>query len=249
MTMHTVAIHFSIIIPAYNEERLLPRLLNSIEVARSNYSGGREAVEVIVADNSSTDRTTHIAAAHGCRVIQVAKRSIAATRNGGARVACGETFCFIDADSEIHPQTFDAIREALSNTNVIAGTTGLHLERQSPGLLVAFYFLKMLTWATKIDAGVVFCGREDFLAVGGYNENLLYAEDVAFLLALKRRGRTSGRKLACLKGVEALGSSRKFDEHGDWHYFSLFFRAGLSLIRGKVSSQKFADSYWYKPKR
>lgn len=42
---------FSVVIPAYNEEQYLPRLLDSIEVARSNYSGGREEIEVIVGDN------------------------------------------------------------------------------------------------------------------------------------------------------------------------------------------------------
>ena len=35
----------SIIIPAYNEEKYLPRLLESIDIARSNYSGGRDTVE------------------------------------------------------------------------------------------------------------------------------------------------------------------------------------------------------------
>ena len=99
---------FSIIIPAYNEEKYLPRLLESIETARSHYSGGRDAVEVIVADNCSTDRTAEVAAHHGARVVLVAKRRIAAARNGGALVATGEILCFIDADSAIHPQPLNS---------------------------------------------------------------------------------------------------------------------------------------------
>src|SRR5258708_15760697 len=75
---------FSVIIPAYNEAEYLPRLLNSIEVAKSNYSGGPEAVEVIVADNLSTDRTAALAAARGAQVITVTKRRIAAARDSGA---------------------------------------------------------------------------------------------------------------------------------------------------------------------
>ncbi|MBK6534572.1 MAG: glycosyltransferase [Deltaproteobacteria bacterium] len=51
----------SIIIPAYNEEAYLPRLLESIEVARERYGAGRGAVEVIVADNGSTDGTAAVA--------------------------------------------------------------------------------------------------------------------------------------------------------------------------------------------
>src|SRR5882724_10016787 len=58
---------FSVIIPAYNEAEYLPRLLDSIEVAKYNYSGGTEAVEVIVADNCSTDRTAEVAAARGAQ--------------------------------------------------------------------------------------------------------------------------------------------------------------------------------------
>jgi hypothetical protein len=57
---------YSLIIPAYNEERLLPRLLDSLDIARASY-GDRGAVEVIVADNGSTDRTAEIAADRGCR--------------------------------------------------------------------------------------------------------------------------------------------------------------------------------------
>src|SRR2546422_10742779 len=100
---------FSIIIPAYNEERYLPRLLESIESARSNYSGGRDTIEVIVADNCSTDRTAQVAADHGARVIPVAKRRIAAARNGGARGSVGKSLCVSDAASAGHPQTLDTI--------------------------------------------------------------------------------------------------------------------------------------------
>ena len=114
---------FSLIIPAYNEERLLPRLLDSVDGARSAYADAdsveadsieadsieADSIEVIVADNMSTDRTAQIAAARGCRVVRVAKRVIAAARNGGAQVARGEILCFIDADSRVHPQTFVAI--------------------------------------------------------------------------------------------------------------------------------------------
>ena len=96
---------FSVVIPAYNEEKFLPRLLASVKVAASNYSGGRDQIEVVVADNDSTDGTAEVANQHGARVAHVAKRRIAAARNGGARAASGEILCFIDADSAIHPNT------------------------------------------------------------------------------------------------------------------------------------------------
>src|SRR5438132_10817488 len=114
---------FSVIIPAYNEEQYLPRLLESIEIARSNYSGGSEQIEVIVADNDSNDRTAEVAAAHGARVVHVAKRRIAAARNGGAHAAHGEILCFIDADSAVHPQTFNEVDRAMKTGRYIDGFT------------------------------------------------------------------------------------------------------------------------------
>jgi len=44
----------SLVIPAYNEEKYLPRLLDSVDAARARFAG-RGDVEVIVADNVSTD--------------------------------------------------------------------------------------------------------------------------------------------------------------------------------------------------
>ena len=57
----------SLIIPAFNEEKLLPRSLDAVQQARAQYRGGPQAIEVIVADNRSTDRTPEIARAAGCR--------------------------------------------------------------------------------------------------------------------------------------------------------------------------------------
>ena len=49
--------HYSIIIPAYNEEELLPQTLKAINKAMAGVS--RYSGELIVTDNNSTDRQTH----------------------------------------------------------------------------------------------------------------------------------------------------------------------------------------------
>ena len=236
---------FSIIIPAYNEEQYLPRLLDSIDLARSNYSGGPAAVEVIVADNDSNDRTAEVAAAHGARVVRVEKRCIAAARNGGGRVARGEIVCFIDGDSALHPQTFDAIDKAISSGRYVAGFTGVTLERKSVALLITYCLMMPMVFLTGIDTGLVFCRREDFDAVGGYDESRLYAEDVVFPLALRRLGRTRGQRLTRLPQVKALGCTRKFDQFGDWHYFWMLGHVFKSLVTWNWHDESLAERYWY----
>jgi glycosyltransferase involved in cell wall biosynthesis len=242
-------LRFSIIIPAYNEEQYLPRLLDSIDAARSNYSGGAEAVEVVVADNDSTDRTAEIAAARGARVVRVAKRRIAAARNGGGHAARGEIVCFIDGDSAVHPQTFNAIAGAIASGRYVGGSTGLTLERKSFGLLVTYCLGAPLVLLTGMDSGVVFCRREDFEAVGGYDEDYMYAEDLLFLMALRRLGKTRGQRLTRLPKIRALGCTRKFDQFGDWHYFGMLGHAIKSLITGNWHDKNLADRYWYKSGR
>jgi len=240
---------FSVIIPAYNEEKYLPRLLESIETARSNYCGGRDAIEVIVADNCSTDRTAEVAADHGARVVPVAMRRIAAARNGGARAAVGEILCFIDADSAVHPQTFDAIDRTMTSGRYVWGVTGGVLERKSFALLINYCLMMPMVLLTGLDIGLSFCRREDFEAVGGYDESRLYAEDVILPLALRRLGRTRGQRTTRLPQVKALGCTRKFDQFGDWHYFWMLGHAMKSLITSNWHDEKLADRYWYNPGR
>lgn len=237
---------YSVVIPAYNEERLLGRLLDSLDVARSAY-GPRDAIEVIVADNVSTDRTGEIAAGRGCHVATVEKRVIAAVRNGGARIARGEILAFVDADSQVHPRTFVEIDRALATGCVVGGATGVTLERRSPGIVMAYLTMLPIALVTGMDTGVVFARRQDFEELGGYDETRLVAEDVAFLLALKRLGRARGQRLRRVTSAKVIVSTRKFDEFGDWHVFAMI-REGIRHLLGRPPTE-FTDRYWYKPNR
>ena len=107
----------SFIIPAYNEEQLIGRTLAALHAAARVVG---EPYEVVVVDDASTDRTAAIASARGARVVSVAHRQIAATRNAGARAASGETFFFIDADTVVTEQTVKAAVKAMASTTTLA---------------------------------------------------------------------------------------------------------------------------------
>ena len=249
MTQDKPLPRLSLVIPAYNEERFLPRLLDSVDAAASRYAHGAAAIEVIVADNASTDRTAELARQRGCRVVPVAKRCIAAARNAGGHAARGEIVGFVDADMRIHPETFDAIEKALLSDRVVGGATGCTLERWSVGLAVTFAMFLPMVWLTRFDTGVVFCRRSDFLATGGYNESLRLAEDVAFLYALRGVGRRQGKRLTRLKNVKAVASTRKFDDHGDWHYLTTIPFWTLAYLFKKSGALGEIERYWYEPRR
>jgi glycosyltransferase involved in cell wall biosynthesis len=239
---------FSLVVPAYNEEQYLPRLLDSVEVARRAYGGGPSAVETIVADNASTDATAAIAEERGCRVARVEKRAIASARNGGAALASGEVVCFVDADSRLHPATFDRI-DVVLQPHVVAGATGVRPERWSAGFAATWALFIPFVWMTRMDTGVVFCRRVDFEAIGGYDERLLFGEDVDFLLRLRRLGRSRGQRLARMSGAKTIASVRKFDEHGEWHYLTVMPKVGIGWLLGRETGRAFADRYWYRPNR
>jgi glycosyltransferase involved in cell wall biosynthesis len=242
-------LRISLVIPAHNEERYLPRLLDSVDEARARWRTGPEGLEVIVVDNASTDGTAALAEERGCRVVTVEERRIASVRNGGAAAARGEILCFVDADSELHPETFNAIVEALATGRVVAGASGVRMERWSTGIAVTYAIFMPMVWLTRMDTGVVFCRRGDFEAIGGYDERRFFGEDVQLLWDLRRIGRRRNQRLIRLRTVKALGSTRKFDIHGDWHYLSDLFRLLPKMLWSPRATSEFADKYWYGEQR
>jgi glycosyltransferase involved in cell wall biosynthesis len=246
---------FSLIIPAWNEQAYLPRLLDTVDEARRTYTGGAEAIEVIVTDNDSTDRTAEIARDRGCRIAHVERRRIACARNGGAAEARGEVLCFVDADYRIHPETFNVIDRELATGRFIGGATGIRLERWSLGIAVTAGVIIGLLRLFRMDGGVWFCRREDFDAVGGYDESVPISEDVRLLWALRRLGRRRRpkQKLSCGRSTgppaKALVSVRKFDKHGDWHFLRDTVRLVYWMALRPHKFEAHVQQYWYEDER
>jgi hypothetical protein len=92
---------------------------------------------------------------------------------------------------------------------------------------------------------VVFCRREDFVAVGGYDESRPIAEDVDLMLRLKRHGRKLGRRFVRLRGVKAVTSTRKFDDYGDWHFWPTALQVGMLMLFSRQGFERKIKTYWY----
>ncbi len=59
--------------------------------------------------------------------------------------------------------------------------------------------------------------REDFAAIGGFDERFVSVEDVDFARRLKAYGRTKGKHFGHLFKAHIVTSCRKWDQFGDWY--------------------------------
>ena len=229
----------SFIVPAHNEEALLGRTLSAIH---ESVRVSREPYEILVVNDASTDRTVEIALEHGVRVISVSHRQIAATRNAGAVAATGDILIFVDADTMVTEPALRAAIDALRRGAVGGGAAVRFDEGRLPfyARVLEFLLPPVLRILRLAPGCFVFCTRQAYLAVGGFDEALYVTEEVGFAQRLKRQGRfvilrefviTSARKLRTRSAFQLL-----------W--------VGLRLALGGGRSIRRRDGleYWYGPR-
>lgn len=92
--------YLSVIVPTYQGERVLPLSLAALRGSTLP----REAWELIVVDDASTDRTDTVAAAYADTVVRLpgSPHGPAYARNRGFEVARGDIIVFVDADVCVH---------------------------------------------------------------------------------------------------------------------------------------------------
>lgn len=176
------------------------------------------------------------------RVLSVNLRHIAATRNAGARAALFDTLVFVDADSGVTSALLAGALKALSD-GAIGGVGKVKLcgrptffETSMVGVLNFCFRL------AKIAPGCfIFCKKEAFLHVGGFDETLFVAEDVAISRALGLRGAFA------MLHEHVLTSDRKMRTHGAGAHFALMRQV---LKRGgQVFRDKKDLDLWYGERR
>ena len=229
----TTGIVISFIVPAYNEEA---ELLGTLRALRSAADGHEH--EIVLVDDASTDATGSIGEEFGARVISIERRQIAAARNAGAAAARGNVFIFVDADTRIGPEHVRGAVEALKS-GCTGGGARLATDREIP--LWGRIFFRVFTtlyFGLNLGAGAfLFTTRENFSAIGGFDEIYFASEEIFFTIALKRLGRFR------LLREPAMTSGRKLRMYSGWKIFT----RSLSLIFGGprgVMSRKKLDM-WY----
>ncbi|MGD2270957.1 MAG: glycosyltransferase [Desulfobacterales bacterium] len=234
---------FSVIIPARNEERFIGRCLESIKSATRRIT---DPVEIITALNRCTDSTEDIARNHDAIIVKEDSKNLARIRNAAARAASGDIIVTIDADSQMTPNMFEEIHKHLSSGRYIGGGVIVLPERVSMGICMSLWLVIPVVLLYRVSAGLFWCYRKDFLAIGGFDEKLVSAEDIDFARRLKSYGKKEGKRFKTLTKAYIVTSCRKFDRFGDWYLFKNP-RLVWTILKG--NNQKAADGFYYEVDR
>src|SRR5439155_3363451 len=125
-------VKISIIVPAFNEEKLIVGSLRTIQAAASAFDAVGWEHELIVCDNNSSDNTAQLARAAGAGVVFEAINQIGRARNRGASEARGEWLVFVDADSRPSEGLFAEVAKAMQSGRCLAGGSTVKLEGRYP---------------------------------------------------------------------------------------------------------------------
>lgn len=205
---------YSVIIPAFNEEELLPATLVALYEAMKEIN---RPGQIIVVDNNSTDATAEIAKAHGALVVFEPINQISRARNAGVAAATGSFLVFVDADSLVSAGLLGLALSQLDSGRCCGGGSTVQFDETNEK---AEKILRFWTWVSikySLAAGsFMFCLREGFEAIGGFSESVYAGEEIWFCRSLKRWGTDRDMVFKILTQSPVVTSFRKFHWYPAW---------------------------------
>jgi cellulose synthase/poly-beta-1,6-N-acetylglucosamine synthase-like glycosyltransferase len=210
--------NLAFVIPAYNEEALIGKCVESVlaEVKRS----GRD-VDIVVVNNNSTDRTREIAASYpGVRVVDELQKGLVSARDGGFQATTAELVANIDGDTIVPAGWLDTVFREFEKDEKLVCLSGPYvyydLGTWDRFLVSMFYALTWLIYVINryvlrvgsvVQGGNFVFRRDAWIKAGGFNREIkFYGEDTDVAVRLSKVGKvkwtyilkmlTSGRRLA-----------------------------------------------------
>ena len=236
----------SIIVPAFNEEKLLPATLAAIRESSAVFAEAAWQWELIVCDNNSTDRTADVAREAGAAVVFEPVNQIARARNSGAAVATGEWLLFVDADSTPHRELFERVAELVRSERVLAGGCVVRTDVAHALFDALTGLWNQVSQRMKWMAGsFVFCRAEAFRTIGGFDERLYASEELDLSGKLKRLARQRRQEVVIIADQTLLTSGRKVRLYSKWELLAL---QAQSLVLPWLTMHR-RQSFWYDGRR
>jgi hypothetical protein len=237
--------YLSIIIPTLNEEECLPRLLK--DLSQQIF----QDFEVIVVDGQSDDSTAKKARnmeklLPAFKLIKSPKRNVCSQRNMGAKAAKAKTLVFVDADCRLDP----AFLLGLSYRWQIMGVKVLsfwikpdEINRQNESVSLAVNLFRELQNTFKpmfLLESLFAVDKHSFLAAGGFDETVKYAEGSRLIKSLTKNGCIS----KIVRDPAYTFSLRRLRELGLLKMASTMARLELSNLIGKDYQNLLANKLY-----
>lgn len=232
-------VSYSIIIPAYNEELFIAECIKWVNASMESID---MVGEIIVVDNNSTDDTSAIAKTFGANVVFEPVNQISKARNAGARIARGEFYIFLDADTQLTPKLLRKALRSLTKHGWCGGGAHVKLSGFESDLGRKFYMTVVeALQKNHIAAGCfIFCRADSFNEIGGFNEMLFAFEEIWFCHNIIRWGKKNNMPFCLLKDQFIESSSRKFDSPYSFLKLWLLFLVPFFFFSRTLSY------FWYK---
>ena len=238
----------SVVIPAYNEERLLPASLRAVANALAPLAREGWSTEVVVADNNSTDATARIAREAGARVVFEPVNMIARARNAGAAAATGDWIAFVDADSQPSPGLMASMVRAIGTGRCYAGGATVRLDGGGPAAACVALGWNLVSRLTRLPAGsFYFVDAAVFRDVGGFPDHVYAGEEIELSRRLRRSPLARGRRRVILASHPLLTSARKVSLYTPRELLTFWARA--MVTPRSTLQRKDACAIWYDGRR
>ena len=239
----------SVVIPAFNEEKLLPATLASVQVAAAAFLSRGWTWECVVCDNNSTDGTAACARAAWAVVVFEPVNQIGRARDAGARAATGVWLVFIDADSTPSAELFASIATRIAEGRALGGGSTVELEPGTPRYArfvggLWNLWSRLAGWAA---GSCVWVEADAFRAAGGFGTEYYAGEEVFLSRRLKTLARRSGRRFVILADHPLRTSSRKLKLYTLTEAGRFFFR--MLFTAGRAAKRPEHCGIWYDGRR
>lgn len=243
-------VSISLVIPAFNEEKHIGDCVRQATAAFQAVAAARAVeYEIIVVDNNSTDRTAELAREGGATVVFEPVNQISRARNRGAAEARHDWLLFVDADSLLSPELlFDTI-DAMRQDDIGAGGALIRFPSSARFSVKATALLwNQISRFCKLAAGTyIFCRRELFCKMGGFDETVFATEEIWFCRRVKRLLRAEKLRFVILRRFPLQTSDRKDYLYTPWEMLRLLLR--LVVAPNRTIRDPASCHVWYDGRR
>lgn len=190
----------SFVIPAYNEEALIGKCLESVE--RETASNTVET-EIIVVDNASTDKTGDIARSFNhVRVVEEKRKGLTFARQAGFAASSGDIIANVDSDAMLPEGWLKTVAHEFARDPKLVALSGPHiyydmnvfqraLVKIFYGGAYALYLINsLLGHGAMLQGGNFILRRSALVSVGGFDTTIeFHGEDTDIARRVARVGR------------------------------------------------------------